>query len=852
MSLDDLRGYYDSYERDLVKEFYIPLFKSSTTVNRVSCYFSSKALALYASGLEEFAHRPRCKFRLIVSEDIEKEDFEAIIQGEKQFEDYDQLFVDRLREEITLNQKNSLEILVNLISTGTVEIKIALVERGLFHYKWAYVEGFEGEKMLMLGSNNETAAAIAQNYECFDFRPYNEKDRFKDNFESMWYDRKPGMIVKNPSELVWKELKKFSKNKHKVVEEKSRTYNCIFLDLVDGVLSLDNRLDKPPSNYSIVYKSGIKRYVETFDRRIEFRKDLNYVDFKHIVESLSKMCYKTDIMLVVSKRLTDYIDSHDLILNKRVSLGMEIKRHDRIIMPNYEKYKRVVDENTVRHLYEQQMWDSFFMYSMMKAGNFSVPGSGKTASVLGVLAYLKSKNEILNMVVVCPLNSFDSWIDEYKETFGKEPQTFDSRQHVSQSSLSAFFSEYATSDIVLINYQSLGKYGDALKKYLVSKCLLVFDEAHYVKNWGTKRSEAARNVAEESVRTLTLTGTPMPNSYTDLYSLLHILFPKEYGSYFRYDLATLKKPSMDVIEDMNKKIQPFYCRTSKKKLGVPPENPDQSIYVEASAKENELYRKVFDACRETPLTMIIRLLQAESDPSMLMKDEIPEEMYGLFEDDYNDENYGKTRKLIPTLKGIEDVAESVGVTSKTIKCIELVKELVSEGKPLIIWCIFKKSIDNINRMLNENGVKSKSIDGSVAPMSRGRILTEFKNHEFNVLVTNPHTLAESVSLHMICHDTIYYEYSYNLVHMLQSKDRIHRLGLTKGQYTQHRFLKVNYGGAMTSGDDNSKSLDEEIYTRLKMKEKIMNEAIEANRLETFTCSSEEDIKEIFEKMGWEN
>ena len=48
-----------------------------------------------------------------------------------------------------------------------------------------------------------------------------------------------------------------------------------------------------------------------------------------------------------------------------------------------------------------------------------------------------------------------------------------------------------------------------------------------------------------------------------------------------------------------------------------------------------------------------------------------------------------------------------------------------------------------------------------------------------MLLTNPHTLAESVSLHSVCHDAVYFEYSYNLVHPLQSKDRIHRLGLPK-------------------------------------------------------------------------
>ena len=61
--------------------------------------------------------------------------------------------------------------------------------------------------------------------------------------------------------------------------------------------------------------------------------------------------------------------------------------------------------------------------------------------------------------------------------------------------------------------------------------------------------------------------------------------------------------------------------------------------------------------------------------------------------------------------------------------------------------------------------------------TRARVIDSFKVGETSVLVTNPHTLAESVSLHGVCHDAVYFECSYNLVHLLQSKDRIHRLGL---------------------------------------------------------------------------
>ena len=148
-------------------------------------------------------------------------------------------------------------------------------------------------------------------------------------------------------------------------------------------------------------------------------------------------------------------------------------------------------------------------------------------------------------------------------------------------------------------------------------------------------------------------------------------------------------------------------------------------------------------------------------------------------------------------------------------------------------------------MLDERNISKRIIDGSVKIKDRSGIIDDFKNGQFKVLITNPHTLEESVSLHQVCHDTVYFEYSYNLVHLLQSKDRIHRLGLTEGQYTQHRFLMADI---MDGGP--SDSLDEQIYQRLSYKEDLMKNAIESGTLETATSSSEEDIQEIFSKMGW--
>ena len=108
---------------------------------------------------------------------------------------------------------------------------------------------------------------------------------------------------------------------------------------------------------------------------------------------------------------------------------------------------------------------------------------------------------------------------------------------------------------------------------------------------------------------------------------------------------------------------------------------------------------------------------------------------------------------------------------------------------------------------------------------------------------NPHTLAESVSLHSVCHDAIYFEYSYNLVHLLQSKDRIHRLGLPEGQYTQYFYLQSIFKNYLQEDF----SMDEQVYLRLMHKEEVMLNAIDNNELEP-VYTPEEDLELIFKNM----
>ena len=85
-------------------------------------------------------------------------------------------------------------------------------------------------------------------------------------------------------------------------------------------------------------------------------------------------------------------------------------------------------------------------------------------------------------------------------------------------------------------------------------------------------------------------------------------------------------------------------------------------------------------------------------------------------------------------------------------------------------------------------------------------------------------------------------YSFNLVHLLQSKDRIHRLGLPNDQYTQFYYLQPVF-----KSPEGYFSMSEQIYERLKEKERVMLQAIEGGVLET-QPTTEEELDAIFQQV----
>ena len=115
------------------------------------------------------------------------------------------------------------------------------------------------------------------------------------------------------------------------------------------------------------------------------------------------------------------------------------------------------------------------------------------------------------------------------------------------------------------------------------------------------------------------------------------------------------------------------------------------------------------------------------------------------------------------------------------------RELVAQGKKVLIWSSFVKNVELIATRLADLG--ADFIHGGVqAGDEEDDGTREQKIARFHadphamVLVANPAAASEGISLHKVCQHAIYLDRSFNAAHFLQSQDRIHRIGMPPGTF----------------------------------------------------------------------
>ena len=513
-----------------------------------------------------------------------------------------------------------------------------------------------------------------------------------------------------------------------------------------------------------------------------------------------------------------------------------------------------------RTLMPYQLLASYHLALSQNECNFSVPGSGKTTTVLASYEYLRKcadeNKRVNNLLVIGPLSSFIAWKDEYKECFGVFPKTLEIRGGIKEEQVrKELIQGRVDLDLILISYGSLASKIDTIKQFLSDKkVMVVLDEAHRIKNVdGGVQSTNAMSLAPLASSRVVLTGTPAANSYVDLYNLFTFIWPAK--NVIGYSIGALNNmssnPNDGRVSDLINKISPYFIRIKKSDLKLPEPIFHEPILVDMGPVQQAIYDAIVEMAVKRfeddtlsaafKKSAAIRLRQASSNPSLLKKP-----LQGLFTYDEDDNDYQEVyddeidvdNRIIDLINNYD----SLEIPPRLIKLLSLTKSLLDNNQKVIIWCEFIDSCERVSEYLKANEIKNNILYGKTSQEDRETIISAFKdptNSDFKVVVANPHAVGESISLHKACHNAIYYEMGFNAGVYMQSKDRIHRVGLPKDCETNYYFIQ------------STDSVDLNIYDRVLTKEEKMIKIIESeeiplisNNIEFENDPDEDDIKLI--------
>lgn len=586
----------------------------------------------------------------------------------------------------------------------------------------------------------------------------------------------------------------------------------------------------------------------------KINQNLYLIEEKNNINNIISIFTKNNVNVSID----DFIK---YILDKNLANDSEIINNIEASQ-EYLEYQEFLKNNLNRELKEHQIYNSFFHYKLEQSANFSSPGSGKTTTILSTYIYLKNKKNINFFIVIGPKSSLISWKDEFYICFGKKPKVF-TKQNLSDKSLrdnidndSFIKKTYELYDFMFLTYsdiQSLDKFSDETKKILNiiiddNNGYLVVDESHNIKNEDSKSFKNCFNFFNNVIYKTLLSGTPIPNGAQDIYTQLQLMHHFWYESFWGISKLELKNMNNIKYDKFREKIKKFYVRTTKNDLNIPGPPNENLIEYELTDEEKDIYKKVMKSNYKSNFALFIRLLQCLIDPSLL-KNKIINEIFvdnnaNNFEID--DIQLDDDKNLIKSLNNEDnninlDINFSQKLSTKMKIIIEKIKELTSNNLNVLVWSTFISSMDKLKAELDKLNIKSSIIRGETNLEDREKILNDFKNSKGSVLITNPQTLSESISLHKTCHHAIYLDFSYNLVHFLQSKDRIYRLGIDQNEIPNYYYFATR----------NEHSIEKKIWGAIMKKKRIMDEIINSDYIQSFDSkfSSKKFVDQIIGELS---
>ncbi|MDR3170141.1 MAG: DEAD/DEAH box helicase [Treponema sp.] len=458
-----------------------------------------------------------------------------------------------------------------------------------------------------------------------------------------------------------------------------------------------------------------------------------------------------------------------------------------------------LDKGTLRPYQEYGVrWLDYLRQYRMGACLADEMGLGKTIQVIALLRGLKEAGEKGNCLVLCPKSLVYNWTAEFDRFAPGLPYLVHYGSTRDVSVLEGGAEEFR---VILSTYATLRR--DVEDFQQMEFLYIILDESQNIKNLASQTTTAVLSL--HSQNRLAMSGTPVENNLTELFSLFRFLNPAFFGSEKLFTQRYLRpiqdNADEDALKDLKARIYPFMLRRLKRDvLKELPDKTEETAYIELEETHLAIYHQ-----RRQEYKRLI--------DGILAKGEMGKSSILIF-------------KALAELRRMASVPESDGEyggpSAKRLYLRDMIAELVENGHKCLVFTNFLASVDLVSEDLAGMGIPNLTMTG--ATMDRQSLVRRFQTD--NAVKAFIMTLKTGgTGLNLTAADYIFImDPWWNSAAETQAIDRSHRIGqvnpvfcyrLIARDTIEERILelqqrKTDLAGALLSDDAGSlKSLSPE-------------------------------------------
>ena len=390
-------------------------------------------------------------------------------------------------------------------------------------------------------------------------------------------------------------------------------------------------------------------------------------------------------------------------------------------------------------------------------------GLGKTLQAIAYLLLLKETEELPSLVV-CPASLVYNWVEEVSrfapslKCVAVDGPRSQRRERRAEKGM----------DLMIASYDAVRM--DAEQFAEIDFSCVILDEAQFIKNHATKTTRAVKRLNGQ--HRFALTGTPIENRLSEIWSIFDFLMPGFLGTYAqfrtRFEIDILGG-NEEVAAHFQALVSPFVLRRLKSDVLTDlPDKQESIVFVSLDGEQ----RKLYDA-HEQNLRQDLIAQRKEAKASRTRSGRLSSKATGIKVDVLAELMRLREIALEPSL--VYDNYESG--SSKTAAVMELIGQAMRSKKKALVFSQFTSYLDILKRHLDEEGIAYYEITGSTSKRARIDLVSDFNENEVPVFLIS--LKAGGTGLNLIgASVVIHADPWWNAAAIEQATDRAHRIGQT--------------------------------------------------------------------------